>query len=97
MERLPENPFVELYENRLGVTFEVDPAYTEIKTIVVAPDWVQFVVNLVVVAVFLIVFGRLIVPIFAERNLLRSFNSSLSVIEGLVYDLTGIVCNERKK
>ena len=45
MERLPENPFVELYENRLGVTFEVDPAYTEIKTIVVAPDWVQFVVN----------------------------------------------------
>jgi len=25
VERLPLNPFVELYENRIGITFEVDP------------------------------------------------------------------------
>lgn len=34
VERLPANPYVELYENRLAITFEIDPSITNVQTIV---------------------------------------------------------------
>jgi hypothetical protein len=30
VERLPANPYVELYENRLGISFEIDPSTTNV-------------------------------------------------------------------
>lgn len=62
VERLPKNEFVELYENRVGITFEVAPQQTIITTLPKPPlPILQIIVNVFTVAVFLIVVGHLLV------------------------------------
>lgn len=62
MERLPKNEFVELYENRVGITFEVAQQQTIITTLPKPPlPILQIIVNVITVAVFLIVVGHLLV------------------------------------
>lgn len=62
MERLPKNEFVELYENRVGITFEVAHQQTIITTLPKPPlPILQIIVNVLAVAVFLIVVGHLLV------------------------------------
>jgi len=35
VERLPYNPYVELYENRIGITFEIDSAHQVLQTVTI--------------------------------------------------------------
>lgn len=72
MERLPKNPFVELYENRIGITFEVAPEQTIITTLPKpTPPYLQIFANILFVSAFLLVIGHLLVTQCASRKMHR--------------------------
>lgn len=61
VERLPVNDFVELYENRIGITFEVDPSYTVMKQVTPAVNYLSLMCNVLFLAAFLIAVGSVFV------------------------------------
>jgi len=69
VERLPYNPFVELQENRLGITFEVDPStVTIIKTVTEPqPNYFEVTMNTIILATFFYIMGNLIVGSCTRR------------------------------
>lgn len=57
---MPFNPYVELFENRIGITFEVDPSYSVATT--VPFDILQLIIPTALVAILLYIIGKLIIP-----------------------------------
>lgn len=71
VERLPANELVELYENRIGITFEVDPAYIVAKTIIIPPNYFQVFCNVILIVLLLIIIGKYVISSVAARSVQR--------------------------
>lgn len=87
-----------MYENRVGITFEVAPQQTIITTLPKPPlPILQIIVNVLTVAVFLIVVGHLLVTQCASRKLYRDLlpqlvkktEKPLSKLDDLLFTLLG--------
>lgn len=71
MERLPKNELVELYENRIGVTFEVAPSFNVASTVMMAPNGFQVFCNFVLFVIVLVIVGKFLVSHVAQRSVQR--------------------------
>jgi hypothetical protein len=65
---LPFNPYVELYQNRIGITFEVAPQVVSIQTIPPPrPDYLGATLNVLALVAFLVIIGSQCVAVASKQ------------------------------
>jgi len=80
-ERMPDNEFVELYENRVGIFFEVDPQHSLIENARLPINFVTQLCNILFLIAFLATFGQLFATKCASRKLHRDLIEILKIKE----------------